>query len=111
MIRQIYRPVCFDLTSAFLHRLLPALAEEQFPHLTRVDLEGFRITRNGTSRLVRPPNHERTWQYIRDCPFVDEEFAKTANVNYLEPFPGYDYALYDMDGAERERIRQTLEAS
>ncbi|KAF3068899.1 hypothetical protein GL218_08188 [Daldinia childiae] len=110
-IRQIYRPFCFDLTSAFLHRILAVLTEEQFPHLTRVDLEGFRIIRSGTSRLARPPSLDLTWQYIRDCPFVDEGFTKTANVDYRQPFSGYDYYLSEMDQDKLDELEEILERS
>ncbi|KAI1662943.1 hypothetical protein F4813DRAFT_14904 [Daldinia decipiens] len=110
-IRQIYRPFCFDLTSAFLHRLLAVLTEERFPHLTQVDLEGFRIIRNGTSRLARPPNPDLTWQCIRDCPFIDEGFTKTANVDYRQPFSGYDYYLPETDQDKLDELEEILERS
>lgn len=109
--RQIYRPLCFDLTSALLHRLLPVLTEERFPHLTRVDLEGFRIIQNGISRQARPPNPDLTWQYIRDCPFVDKTFTRMANVDYRQPFPGYNYYLLEMDQDELDVLEEILERS
>lgn len=111
MIRQIYRPFCFDLTSAFLQRLLAVLTEEIFPHLIRVNLEGFRNIRNGTSRLARPPNPDVTWQYIRNCPFVDEGFTKTANVDYRRPFSGYDYYLSKLEQDEVDKLEEILESS
>ncbi|KAI1373271.1 hypothetical protein F4677DRAFT_448601 [Hypoxylon crocopeplum] len=107
----IYRPLCFDLTSAFLHRLLAALTEERFPQLAQVDLEGFRSIRNGTSQLATPPNPDLTWEYIRDCPFVDEGFTKTANVDYRHPFAGYDYYLPKMDQDELHELEEILESS
>lgn len=89
--RLFNRSVCFDLTSAFLHRLLPALTEERFPHLAEVDLVGFDIIRNGTSQVAVPPDPGLTWEYIRNCPFVDESFTENVNIDESQPFTGYDY--------------------
>lgn len=110
-LHHVYRPLCFDLTSAFLHHLLAALIEEQFPHLTRVNLEGFRIIRSGTSRPARPPDPDLTWQYIRDCPFVDERFLEAANIDFRQPFLGYDFYLLNMDQNELEELEEILETS
>lgn len=110
-LRHVYRPLRFDLTSAFLHHLLPALTEDHFPHLTEVDLKGFRILQISSSRLARPPNPELTWQYIRACPFIDEEFVRTANLDYRQPFLGYDYYLPKMKQEEIDEMEKMLERS
>lgn len=99
-----YRPMCFDLSSALLHRVLPALTEERFLQLSRVDLEGFRTVRRDKSGLARPPNPDLTWQYIRECPFVDEEFTLTANDDYRAPFTGYFYYVPE----EKLRVLEDL---
>ncbi|KAI0517997.1 hypothetical protein F5B22DRAFT_601353 [Xylaria bambusicola] len=103
-----YRPMCFDLTSAFLHRLLAVLTEEQFPHLTRVELVGFRILRTGSSSRANP---ELTWQYIRNCPFVDEEFLEIANISCRYPFCGHDYDLPKMGQNKFDALKEILRAS
>ncbi|KAI0465557.1 hypothetical protein F4859DRAFT_528341 [Xylaria cf. heliscus] len=110
-LRHIYRPLCFDRTSAFLHCLLAGLTEERFPHLTQVNLEGFRCILNGTSQLSRPPDNNLTWQYIHSCPFIDEEFTKTANIDYRQPFSGYDYYLPKMDQEKLDELEEILERS
>ncbi|KAI0441111.1 hypothetical protein F4803DRAFT_576850 [Xylaria telfairii] len=110
-LTHIYRPMCFDRTSAFLHRLLAVLTEEQFPNLTRVNLEGFRCIRNGTSRMAGPSDPELIWQRIRDCPFVDEGLVETANVDYRLPFDGYDYDLPKMDQDKFDELEKILERS
>lgn len=75
------------MASILLHHLLPALTEESYPLLTQVDLEGFRVIQTGGSSWSS--HHDLTWQYIRACPFVDEEFIKKANIDYRQPFVGY----------------------
>ncbi|VUC25924.1 unnamed protein product [Clonostachys rosea] len=89
-IRGKYQPMCFDLASSFLRRLLAVLNEENFQHLTQVDLKGFRIVRTGASGRPVDRSTDLTWQYIRDCPFVDEEFTKTDNTDCRQAFSGYD---------------------
>ncbi|XXH01314.1 Histone chaperone asf1 [Hypoxylon texense] len=106
----IFRPLYFDLTSAFLHRLLPALTEERFPRLTQVNLKGFRIIRDGTSLLAVPPDPDLTWEFIRNCPFVEEGFTETANVDYRQPFSGYDY-YPDMDKDKIDELDAIMEES
>jgi hypothetical protein len=101
----------FDLTSAFLHRLLEALTEEQFPHLMLVDLEGFHGIRNGTSQLDRPPNPDLTWKYIRNFPFFDERFTEMANIDFRQPFSGYDYYLPKMHQEKVDELVEILERS
>jgi hypothetical protein len=110
-IQTIYPAFCFDLTSAFLHHLLAALTEERFPHLIRVELEGFRVIRNDTYHRVSHPHPDLTWQYIRDCPFVDESFTETANIDYRDPFLGYDYYLPKMDQGKLNELEEILERS
>ncbi|KAI1355580.1 hypothetical protein F5Y01DRAFT_310466 [Xylaria sp. FL0043] len=105
--RDWQRPWHFHQASAFLHRLLPALTEERFPHLTRVDLKGFRILLVAT---VSGENHDRTLRCIRDCPFVDEGLMKIANLDCRYPFDGY---LVSMHGCEEmeEEMRRNLNTS
>lgn len=105
------RPLFFDLASAFLHRLLPALTDEQYPHLGKVDLRGFRIIREGETRLRQGPDPDLTWQYIRACPFVDEEFIKAANLDYRSSFRGYDYYISGMDQAEMDELERSFQRS
>lgn len=111
-IHSVYGPLCFDLTSAFLHILLPALTEGPFPQLTQVHLEGFRIINSHCSRLTRRPDPDLTWQYIRACPFVDEEFTKIANVDYRRAFLGYDYYLpSNVEQGQLHELEAILERS
>lgn len=106
-----YRADCFDLASALLHRLLPALTENVYPRLRKVDLKGFRILRMSESRLSSPPDEELTWQYIRDCPFIEEDFTLEENLDYREPFLGYDYYLPKMDQEGLDELEELLRNS
>lgn len=101
----------YDFVTAFLHQLLPALTDEAYPNLTTVELKGFRSVRDGRSRLRDPPSPDLTWQYIRACPFVDEEFTKVANLDYRKPFTGYDYYLVDKSQEELDELQAVLSRS
>ncbi|KAI0968949.1 hypothetical protein F4678DRAFT_442039 [Xylaria arbuscula] len=105
-VKGTYRPLRFDQTLAFLRRLLKALAEEQFPHLTRVDLKGFRILLYTTSRQA---DLDFILQKIREYPFVDEEFLKTANVDFRPTFTGYDVPR--LSEGELNLLEEVLERS
>ncbi|CAH0045984.1 unnamed protein product [Clonostachys solani] len=105
-LRYVYQPMCFDLTSYFLRRLLAVLNEESFPHLTQVDLRGFRVIRTGIPGRPVDRSTDLTWQYIRDCPFVDEDFTKTDNTDCRQAFSGYDIYL---SSAELDELEQSLD--
>jgi hypothetical protein len=47
-----------------------------------------------------------TWQYIRDCPFVDEDFTKTDNTDCRQAFSGYDIYL---SLAELDELEHSLD--
>ncbi|CAG9983616.1 unnamed protein product [Clonostachys byssicola] len=102
-LRGVYQPMCFDLTSSFLRHLLEVLNEESFPQLTRVDLKGFRIIRTGVAGRPVDRSTDLTWQYIRDCPFVDEDFTYTDNTDCRHAFSGYDiyHSLEELDELEQ----------
>ncbi|CAH0042845.1 unnamed protein product [Clonostachys rhizophaga] len=102
-LSNVYQPMCFDLTSSFLRLLLTALNGESFPHLTQVDLKGFRIIQTGAPGRPVDRSTDLTWQYIRDCPFVDEDFTKTDNTDCRQAFSGYDIylSLEDLDELEQ----------
>ncbi|KAI0429679.1 hypothetical protein F5Y09DRAFT_309767 [Xylaria sp. FL1042] len=106
-IRRLWRPLCLHQTLAFLHRLLAALTEEQFLYLTRVDLKGFRIL---LTPAFQGEYHERTLQYIRDCPFVDEGFMETANLNCRHSFGGHD-VMVNRSEDELNELEKILEES
>ena len=110
-VRMIGRPIAFDLTSAFLHQVLPALTEQEYPLLQKVDMEGFRILHGGKSRVIRAPNPDLTWQYIRDCPYVDEEMTRIPNLDYRDPFKGYDYDLPEAYQDRMDELEEVLRNS
>lgn len=110
-IGMIGRPLAFDLTSAFLHQVLPALTEHEYPLLQKVDMKGFRILHGGKSRIIRPPNPDLTWQYIRDCPYVDEDVTRTPNLDYRDPFTGYDYELPEAYQDRMDELEEVLRNS
>ncbi|KAK7211950.1 hypothetical protein V2G26_019128 [Clonostachys chloroleuca] len=105
-LRSMYQPMCFDLTSSFLRRLLAVLNEESFPYLSRVDLKGFRIIQTGASGRPVDRSTDLTWQYIRDCPFVDEDFTKTDNTDCRQAFSGYGIYL---SLEELDKLEQSLD--
>lgn len=61
--------------------------------------------------MIRPPYTGLIWQYIRDCPFIDEEFMETANLDYRPRFDGYDYYLPKMDQDKLDELVEILKRS
>ncbi|GAW16554.1 hypothetical protein ANO14919_059850 [Xylariales sp. No.14919] len=103
-----YRALCFSLTSAFLHRVLAALAEERFPHLTQVGFVGFHILKTGNSRRLNP---YLTRQCTRGYLFADEGLMEAANIECWQSFTGYDYYLAKMDQHEFDELKEILRRS
>ncbi|KAK8087397.1 hypothetical protein PG994_002371 [Apiospora phragmitis] len=108
-----YEVMCYRKSTDFIHRLLATLTQERYPHLARIHLKGFRILRNDPrgpehssphtsttlSNTTTIPDPELTQQCIRDCPWVDEGFMETSNVDRRTTFLGYDYDLPLKEGS------------
>ncbi|KAJ3573062.1 hypothetical protein NPX13_g4835 [Xylaria arbuscula] len=107
-IKGAFRWLTSDISANFLHSVLAALTEEQYPRLTQVEFVGFRILKTGTSQRI-PPNLTR--EYIRDCPFVDDALMENANLDCRRGFGGHDHNLPNMDQHELDRLTEILRRS